>query len=77
MYRSTRAACEARLGDSSVFRLLAQHGHRLFTDEAFADLFTQLGRRSIPPRIVAVVIHHTRQAVVRLGRRRSPRRPGR
>jgi len=56
MYRSTRAACEARLGDSSVFRLLAQHGHRLFPDEAFADLFTHLGRRSIPPRIVAVVM---------------------
>jgi len=36
MYRSTRAACEARLGDSSVFRLLAQHGHRLFPDSSTA-----------------------------------------
>lgn len=29
---------------------------RLFPDEAFADLFTDLGRRSIPPMIVAVVM---------------------
>ena len=56
LYRSTRAACEARLPETSVFRLLAREGHRLFPDEAFADLFADVGRRSIPPRIVAVTM---------------------
>ena len=56
LYRSTRAACEARLGQSSIFRLLAEQSHRLFPDEAFADLFAEVGRDSIPPRIVAVVM---------------------
>jgi hypothetical protein len=56
LYRSTRAACEARLSQTSLFRLLAVEGHRLFPDEAFADLFTDVGRRSIAPRIVAVVM---------------------
>jgi hypothetical protein len=56
MYRSSRAACERRLPPTSVFRLLAGEGHRLFADETFADLFAELGRRSIPPRIVAIVM---------------------
>ncbi|MGH7287404.1 MAG: IS1182 family transposase [Myxococcota bacterium] len=56
LFRSTRAACEARLPEASIFRLLARESHRLFADEAFADLFTDVGRRSIPPRIVAVVM---------------------
>ena len=38
------------------YRLLACECHRLFPDEAFAGLFTHVGRRSIPPRIVAVVM---------------------
>ena len=41
---------------TSVFRLLAHNCHRLFPDEAFADLFTDVGRRCIPPLIVAVVM---------------------
>jgi hypothetical protein len=56
MHRSTRAACQTRLSDSSIFRLLAEECHRLFPDEAFADLFAKVGRDSIPPRIVAVVM---------------------
>jgi len=56
MHRSTREACEARLSESSIFWLLAQQGHRLFPDEAFSDLFAKVGRNSIPPRIVAVVM---------------------
>jgi hypothetical protein len=28
----------------------------LFPDELFADLFTDIGRRSVPPMIVAVVM---------------------
>jgi hypothetical protein len=30
--------------------------HRLFPDEAFADLFADIGRASVPPRVVAVVM---------------------
>ena len=56
LYRSTRAACEARLPETSVFRLLERESHRLFPDEAFADLFSDIGRSSVPPRIVAVVM---------------------
>jgi hypothetical protein len=36
--------------------LLHREGHRLFPDEAFADLFKDIGRASVPPRIVAVVM---------------------
>jgi hypothetical protein len=56
LFRSTRSACEARLPETSVFRLLEREAHRLFADEAFADLFADVGRRSIAPRIVAVVM---------------------
>ena len=56
LYRSTRGTCEARLPERSIFRLLARDSHRLFPDDDFADLFTDVGRRSIPPRIVAVVM---------------------
>ena len=31
-------------------------GDRLFADELFADLFAEVGRRSVPPRIVATVM---------------------
>ena len=56
LFRSSRAFCESRLSETSVFRLLARECHRLFPDEAFSDLFQDVGRRSIPPRIVAVVM---------------------
>lgn len=56
LLRSTRSACEARLGPKSIFRLLARDCHRLFPDDDFADLFSGRGRDCIPPRIVAVVM---------------------
>lgn len=57
LFRSSRAVCEARLPEASIFRLLAREAHRLFPDDAFADLFEpKNGRPSIPPRIVAVVM---------------------
>jgi hypothetical protein len=56
LHRSTRAACEARLPEKSIYRLLARDCHRLFPDEEFADLFAAKGRNSVPPRIVAVVM---------------------
>ena len=45
MYRSTRELCEPRLSATSIYRLLGEQGHRLFADEAFADLFEDVGRR--------------------------------
>lgn len=56
LYRSTRAVCEARLPATSIHRLLAREAHRLFPDDAFADLFADVGRRAVPPRIVAIVM---------------------
>jgi hypothetical protein len=44
------------LPEKSIFRLLGRDSHRLFPDDDFSDLFTDTGRRSIPPRIVAVVM---------------------
>lgn len=42
--------------ERSIFRLLARECHRIFPDEAFADLFSDIGRCSVPPRIVAVTM---------------------
>lgn len=48
--------CSDRLGEDTVFGLLARERDRLFPDEMFADLFTDRGRRSVPPSIVACVM---------------------
>ncbi len=56
IFRSSRDFCGERLSETSVYRLLSKECHRLFPDEAFADLFQDVGRRSVPPRIVAVVM---------------------
>src|SRR5258708_30945646 len=56
LYRSTRELCEPRLKPTSIYRLLAEQGHRLFPDEAFADLFDDVGRRSVPPHVVATLM---------------------
>jgi hypothetical protein len=56
LYGSTRTFCEERLAPTSFYRLLAEQGGRLFADETFADLFEDVGRRSVPPRIVATVM---------------------
>ena len=56
LYRSPRELCEEKLSETSIYRLLAEQGHRLFGDETFADLFEDVGRRSVAPRIVATVM---------------------
>jgi len=56
IFGSTTELCATRLSPTSVFTLLHRECHRLFPDESFADLFTHRGRRSISPRIVAVVM---------------------
>ncbi|MDZ7790088.1 MAG: transposase [Xanthomonadales bacterium] len=47
--------CGDRL-EGTVFGLLARERDRLFPDEMFADLFTDRGRRSVPPSVVACVM---------------------
>jgi hypothetical protein len=42
--------------EGSIYGLLHRECERLFPDEMFADLFTDVGRRSVPPMIVAVVM---------------------
>lgn len=56
VFRSTAAYCEGRVAADSLYALLHRECHRLFPDEAFADLFDDIGRRSVPPMIVAVVM---------------------
>jgi hypothetical protein len=56
VFRSTTAYCEGRVKPDSIHALLHRECFRLFPDALFADLFTDIGRRSIPPMIVAVVM---------------------
>jgi hypothetical protein len=56
LFRSTVGFCEGRVAPGSIYGLLHRECHRLFPDEMFADLFTDVGRRSVPPMIVAVVM---------------------
>jgi hypothetical protein len=56
VFRSTARYVEGRVPEDSLYALLHRECHRLFPDELFADLFTDVGRRSIPPMIVAVVM---------------------
>jgi hypothetical protein len=48
--------CDETLGKDSIYAFLHRERDRLFPDEAFADLFEELGRRSVPPSVVAVVM---------------------
>jgi hypothetical protein len=56
LFGSTAGFCEPRVAPESIYGLLHRECHRLFPDEMFADLFTDVGRRSVPPMIVAVVM---------------------
>ena len=56
MLASTASFCESLVSPDSIYALLHRECHRLFPDEMFADLFTDVGRRSVPPMIVAVVM---------------------
>jgi len=48
--------CDRTLAKDSIYAFLHRERERLFPDEAFADLFTEDGRRSVPPSIVAAVM---------------------
>jgi len=56
VFRSTTAYCEGRVKPDSIYALLHRECFALFPDALFGDLFTDIGRRSIPPMIVAVVM---------------------
>ena len=56
LWRGTAALSEGRVGGQSIWAVLYREGDRLFADELFADLFAEVGRRSVPPRIVATVM---------------------
>ncbi|HMC08913.1 MAG TPA: transposase [Actinomycetota bacterium] len=51
-----RRFCEKLVGEASIYSLLHRERDQLFPDEAFADLFADRGRRSIPPSVVATVM---------------------
>ena len=55
LFRGTGFVAD-RVASDSVYAFLHRECHVLFPDEMFADLFRSTGRRSIPPRIVAVVM---------------------
>jgi len=48
--------CEGALPETSVYALLSRERDRLFPDEMFVDLFSDRGRRSVPPCVVATVM---------------------
>lgn len=48
--------CDGKLSPTSIYGLLYRECHNLFPDEAFADLYADIGRESVPPRTVAVVM---------------------
>lgn len=56
LWRSTANFCEDRVDPDSIYGVLHRECFNLFPDEMFADLFTDVGRRSVPPMIVAVVM---------------------
>lgn len=56
LLRSTVSYCEDRVAPDSIYGVLHRECFDLFPDEMFADLFTDVGRRSVPPMIVAVTM---------------------
>lgn len=57
MFATTATFCDGRVAANSIYGFLHRECHRLFADEMFADLFAdRVGRPSVPPQIVAVVM---------------------
>jgi Transposase domain (DUF772) len=48
--------CDESLPASSIHGFLYRERDRLFPDELFTDLFAAIGRRSVPPSVVATVM---------------------
>lgn len=56
LYSSSARLCDDSLADTSIFKLLYRFGDEIFPDAFFGDLYDNLGRASIPPRVVATVM---------------------
>src|SRR5262252_40141 len=56
LFRTTAAYCDGRVAPDSIYGILHRECFALFPDAMFADLFDDIGRRSVPPMIVAVVM---------------------
>jgi hypothetical protein len=56
LLRSTVQFCQGRVAEDSIYGVLHRECFNLFPDSMFADLFTDVGRRSVPPMIVATVM---------------------
>jgi hypothetical protein len=56
LFSSTAAYCDRRVAPDSIYGILHRECFALFPDEMFADLFDEVGRRPVPPMIVAVVM---------------------
>lgn len=56
LLKGTGSFVADRVGPDSVFAFLHRECHNLFPDDMFDDLFSVRGRRSVAPRIVAVVM---------------------
>ena len=56
LFRTTAAYCDGRVAPDSIYGILHRECFALFPDEMFADLFDEVGRRSVPPMIVAVIM---------------------
>jgi hypothetical protein len=48
--------CGESLAANSIYVFLNEHRDRLFPDSLFSDLFARIGRRSVPPSVVAAVM---------------------
>jgi hypothetical protein len=48
--------CDETLPENSIYAFLHRHRDGLFPDAMFADLFAAIGRRSVPPSVVATVM---------------------
>lgn len=57
-FESPRELLGDRLREGSIYRLLADHGHRLFGDDYFADQYksSPRGRPTVPARVLATVM---------------------
>jgi hypothetical protein len=57
-FENPREILGDRLREGSIYRLLADHGHQLFGDDYFADLYAESvrGRPTIPARVMATVM---------------------
>jgi transposase len=56
LFRSSADYCGEKLSPASIYALLYREGGRLFADETFADLFDNVGRCCVPPRILATIM---------------------